>query len=402
MQFIKNLFGKTEKRATGVSNPSIARVLGISSPVEAASKLSTASNCISLISSTYASYDAVLYKLNKDGSPSPAAGHALYEILMNGTAGMSSFEIRLRLMRDLVTHGNCYAHVEFDADGKIKNLTPLACRNTVVEALGNGRLIYRHSDPLRNYNQTVYRQDDIFHGKWMPVEYMGRSPIELAALSMGIAVGVEEATKADAERGFRAGGILSAPGAIGPETASRLKAHLETDYMGADGAGKIVVAGDGLTLTRFSLSNKDAELVENRKFNSFMVAQAYGVPGQICGLPFESSWNSASEANRQFVSLCMEPWSKTLNDQLAAFALSSRERKAMYISNNWQSLISGSLTDRASAYSSMLTSGLITANEARAVFDLPRVDGGDELRVPLNAATVSGAVNGKPAAGAVA
>ncbi|MFB2563468.1 phage portal protein [Rhizobium sp. IMFF44] len=385
---IMSFFGLEKREAIPVSDPQIARIFGIGSSAETASKLSTAARCISLLASTYASYDAVLYKLQKDGSPTPAVDHPLYGILMDGTPDMSSQEIRTRLMSDFVRHGNAYAHVEFDQNGKITNLKPLAFRDTVVEALGNGRLLYRHSDPLRNNVQTVYSQDSIFHAKWMPLGFMGRSPIELAALSMGIAVGVEEATKADAERGFKASGILTAPGAIGDDTAKRLKEMFESQYLGPDAAGKIAVVGDGLTFEKFSLSNRDAELIENRKFNAYLVAQAYGVPADVAGLPFHSTWSSATEANRQFVNLAATPWSRALNDQLAAFVLTSRERKAMWIANDFSALIAGSLQERAAAYGSLVVNRIMTTNEARTAFDLPHKEGGDDLVTPLNVAAI--------------
>ncbi|SCB40763.1 phage portal protein [Rhizobium multihospitium] len=386
---IMAMFRRSEKRdAVSVNDPALARILGVASSAETASKLSTSARCISIIATTYASYDSILYKIQKDGSPSPAVDHPLYNILMDGTASMSSQEIRTRLMKDFVRHGNAYAHVEFDQHGKITNLTPLAFKDTVVEALGNGRLRYRHSDSLRNFVETVYSQDSIFHAKWLPDGFMGRSPIELAALSMGIAAGVEEATKTDAEQGFRASGILTAPSAISDEAAKRLKATFENNYMGPQAAGKIAVAGDGLTFERFTPSNKDSELIENRRFNAYLVAQAYGVQPDVAGLPFHSTWSSATEANRQFVNLTMTPWSNALNSQLAAFVLSSRERRAMYIANDFSSLIAGSLQDRAAAYASLTTSGIMSVNESRAVFDLPRIDGGDGLRVPLNTAGI--------------
>ncbi|NTF48509.1 phage portal protein [Rhizobium rhizogenes] len=386
---IMGLFGKSEKReAVGVSDPAIARVLGLPTPIDRASKLATASRAISLISGAYASSDVTLFT-TKSGSPVPNAAHPLHDVIMNGTAELSAYELKYALMSDLVQHGEAYAHVEFDQHGKLTNLTPLSWNNMNVEFLGNGRIVYRWSDPLRNFNQTVFSQSEILHVKHRPLNGRGRSPIQLAALSMGIAVDVETATAANARRGFSAGGLLSAPGAIGDDTAARLKKSLEDDYSGPDAAGKIIVAGDGLQLTQFSLSNRDAELIEHRKFNAYTVAQAYGLPPESLGIVFSSSWGSAQASNQQLVSHGLEHWSQLLNQSIVAFVMSQRERRQNYLASDFSAYTRGTLQDVAAAYSSLTSSGVMTANEARGVFDLPAKSGGDQLRVPLNTAAIA-------------
>ncbi|MGG6893812.1 phage portal protein [Rhizobium sp. BR 315] len=386
---IMSFFGKSEKRSSiGIGDPAITRILGNHSPLETATNLSTASRAISLISGAYASSDATLYKTAKGGSPVEADTHALYDLMLNGTRDLSAYELKHALMSDLVTYGECFAHVEFDQNGKPTNLTPLSWNNMIVEFLGNGRIVYRWMNPLFNFNQTVYGQSDILHVKHRPFNGRGRSPIQLAALSMGIAVAVEDATSTAAQSGFSAGGILSAPGAISDETAARLQKTVQDNFSGTDKAGRVMVAGDGITLQQFALSAKDSELVANRQFNAYLVAQAYGTPPETVGLPFNSSWGSAQQSDIQLVSHCLNPWSQLLNQSITAFVLSPRERRTFYLASDYSDMTSGTLQDQAAAYASLTTSGIYTKNEAREVFDLPSLPGGDALTTPFNVAAI--------------
>jgi HK97 family phage portal protein len=390
-KFTLGVFGKSEKRgAVPTSDPQIARIFtnGISISNDLASKMATASRCISLVAGAYASSDQILYKQTKDG-PVEADNHPLHSLLLNGTASLSGYELKHRLMESLLTHGESFAEIIFDDNGKPTDIIPHAWGNVVVEAFGNGRLLYRVSDPLRNYTQRVLTQDSMFHAKYRPVEYRGISPIQAASLSMDISYQTESAVQTEATSGFQASGMLSAPGAISDEAATRLKSTIENGYSGTAGRGKIIVAGDGLEWSDLSTSATDRQLLESRQWNSYQIAAAYGLPPESVGLVMHSSWSSSEESNRMLVATGLENWAQCLNQQLAAFVLSYRERRTLYIAADFSKMTSGNLQTKAAAYASLVTSGILTINESRSQgFDLGAIDGGDKLRVPLNTAGI--------------
>ncbi|ACM27994.1 phage portal protein [Rhizobium rhizogenes] len=395
MGILKNLFGKPETRSASISisDNAIGTLFGTN--CSEATKHATASAAIWLISSQYASTDTVLYS-TRSGSPKPALASPLYDIMLNGTATISAFELKLQLMSDLL-QGECFALVDYDEAGKLVDLKPLPAANTSVELLGNGKVRFVYSDPLRNYVQTVYSSSQVFHGKHRPLNGRGRSPLSLAALSVSTAVSVETAVANSAANGFKASALLSAPGAISDEIATRLQKAMSDNYSGANNAGKIMVAGDGMTVSSLASTNRENDANELRKLNAYAIASAFGVPGESVGLPWDSSWGSAQQSSISLVQNALNPWSSSLNSQLAAFLLSPSQRRYTYLANDYRHLVEGSLQDKASAYSSLTSSGVMTVNESRAVFDLPAVPGGDELRVPLNTAAITAGNNGATA-----
>jgi HK97 family phage portal protein len=77
--------------------------------------------------------------------------------------------------------------------------------------------------------------------------------------------------------------MLTAPGSISPETASRLKADFQTKYSGAN-LGKVAVAGDGLKFEAFTMSAVDAQLIEQLRWTAEDVCRAFGVPPYKIGV----------------------------------------------------------------------------------------------------------------------
>ncbi|NTF55545.1 phage portal protein [Agrobacterium rhizogenes] len=374
-----------------VSDPNFSIFGTIANPSNEATKLATASAAIWLISSQYAGTDTVLYS-TRSGSPKPAVTNPLHDLMLNGTASMSAFELKMQLMSDLL-QGECFALVEYDEAGKLADIKALPAANVSVEFLGNGKVIYRYSDPLRNYVQTVYTAAQVFHGKHRPLNGRGRSPLSLAALSVSTAVSTETAVANSAASGFKASAVLTAPGAVSDEVAGRLSKAMQEGYSGAQKAGRIVVLGDGMAISSLSSSNRENDANELRKLNAYAIASAFGVPGESVGLPWDSSWGSAQQSSIQLVQNALNPWSASLNGQLSAFLLSPSQRRYTYLANDYRHLVEGSLQDKAAAYSSLTSSGVMTLNEARAVFDLSAMDGGNDLRIPLNTGQANTASN---------
>ena len=58
--------------------------------------------------------------------------------------------------------------------------------------------------------------------------------------------------------------------------------------------------------------------------------------------------------------------------------------KWYFVRFNIDDLMRGDLKTRAEYYNTLLQAGVLTANEVRAFENLPVVDGGDALRIPVN------------------
>ena len=75
--------------------------------------------------------------------------------------------------------------------------------------------------------------------------------------------------------------MLTAPGQISDETATRVKTYWETEFSG-ENAGKVAVLGDGLKYEPMTMSAVDAQLIDQLKWTAENVCVAFHVsPSKI-------------------------------------------------------------------------------------------------------------------------
>lgn len=173
----------------------------------------------------------------------------------------------------------------------------------------NGDVFYElNADKLSGVEQTVVvPAREIIHDRFNTLFHplVGVSPIFAAGLAAthGLAI-LQQATKFF-QNGSRPGGILTAPGAISDETATRLKEAWQTNYTG-ENAGKVAVLGDGLKYEAAATASKDAQLIEQLKFTAEMVCSVYHVPAYKIGLGTMPTNNNVQALNVEYYSQALQ------------------------------------------------------------------------------------------------
>lgn len=173
----------------------------------------------------------------------------------------------------------------------------------------NGDVFYElNADKLSGVEQTVVvPAREIIHDRFNTLFHplIGVSPIFAAGLAAthGLAI-LQQATKFF-QNGSRPGGILTAPGAIGDDTAARLKEAWQTNYTG-ENAGKVAVLGDGLKYEAMATASKDAQLIEQLKFTAEMVCSVYHVPSYKIGLGQMPTAGNVESLNIEYYSQCLQ------------------------------------------------------------------------------------------------
>lgn len=135
---------------------------------------------------------------------------------------------------------------------------------------------------------------------------VGISPLYAAALAATHATNIQRAGTRLAANGVRPSGILTAPGRIDPENATRLKETWESQYAGASGASKIAVLGDGLKFETLTMKAEDAQLIEQLKFTAEIVCSAYHVPPYKIGVGQQPTYNNVQALNVEYYSQCLQ------------------------------------------------------------------------------------------------
>jgi HK97 family phage portal protein len=205
--------------------------------------------------------------------------------------------------------GNTYALKARDGRGVVKRLYILDPKLVTPLVADDGSVFYEiNTDNLSGVTERiVVPAREIIHDRYNTFFHplVGLSPIFANGLAATQGLHIQSNSSRVFANGGTAPGILTAPGAIAPETADRLKTHWEENYSG-NNIGKIAVLGDGLKFERMALTAVDAQLIEQLKWSAEVVCSTYHVPPYKVGLGQMPSYNNVQALNTEYYSQCLQ------------------------------------------------------------------------------------------------
>ena len=154
---------------------------------------------------------------------------------------------------------------------------------------------------------------------------------------------------------------------------------------GGGSAGKIPLLEDGMEIKPYQFNAKEAQYAETKQLSREDVAAAYHVNPSLIWHTTSQTYASAKDNARALYSDCLGPTLQMLQQRINTFLLPMLGADPnTYVVFDLSEKLKGSFEERASILQSAVGGPYMTRNEARADMDLPPVDGGDQLIVPLN------------------
>lgn len=190
------------------------------------------------------------------------------------------------------------------------------------------------------------------------------------------------------ENGARMPGYVARPAGANwtDDQMRRFKESMRSVY-GKDGsnAGGMPVLEDGMEIkTSDVFSPQDANDLEGRRLSAIEVAAAFHIAPELVGAQ-QGNYSNIDAFRQMMYGPSLGPyisaWEGALNALLTP-ALS--DGRNLYIEANVEAKLRGSFEEQAKIMQSATGAPWLTRNEARAKQNLPPVEGGDELVVPLN------------------
>lgn len=185
---------------------------------------------------------------------------------------------------------------------------------------------------------------------------------------------------------------ITRPKDVAPWTDEQKKnfatAFREAWGSGGSKAGSIPIMEDGMEIKPFNTSFKENEWSQSVTLSREAVAAAYGVNPSLIWHSNTQTYASARDNARALYAECLGPIIQMLQQRLNAFLLPKVGANSdTYVEFDLTEKLKGSFEERASILQSACGGPWLTRNEARAENNLPPVEGGDELIVPLNVIT---------------
>ena len=165
-------------------------------------------------------------------------------------------------------------------------------------------------------------------------------------------------------------------------------AFRETWGRGGENAGKMPLLEDGMEIKPYQFNAKEAQYAETKQLSREDVAAAYHVNPSLIWHTTTQTYASAKDNARALYADCLGPMIQMIQQRVNAFLLPMiGSDPSLYVEFDLTEKLKGSFEERASILQASVGGPWLTRNEARADNNLPPIDGGDELIVPLNVIT---------------
>ena len=314
----------------------------------------------------------------------PARDHPLYRLLADQPNDFqTSFSFRETLVMHAVIGGDGYAFVNRAADGRVRELIPMApdqvscgwdkTRKEVKYAIGNDTM---PSDRVLHV-----------HGpSW--TGFSGLSALELAREAVGLSTAMRDSQSDLFAKGGRPSGVLATESELGPETVDRVRSQWAERY-GPNGDGGIAVLDGKWKFDPLRMTSADAQMLETMNFLIEEVARFLMVFPQMLMRADKPTYASVEQFFIAHVVHTLDPWMDRIEQEIKRTLIGYDEENAnVYPRFSREGLLRGAARDRAEFYKAALGAGgsppWMTQNEVRVLEQLNPVEGGDELVMPQN------------------
>jgi HK97 family phage portal protein len=159
-----------------------------------------------------------------------------------------------------------------------------------------------------------------------------------------------------------------------PQQKQTWREQWQSRYTGPSSTGQTPVLEDGMTFKQISYSSRDSEYVAARKLTREEVAAAYHIPLPMVGILDHATFSNIREQHKQLYSDCLGPWLEMLQE---AFELQlvpeAPDHNKIYLEFNIAAKLAGAFEEQTIALRAGTGRPFMTANEARARLNLPRI-----------------------------
>ncbi len=238
--------------------------------------------CVTLIASDIGKLRIKFVEQDNDGIWTEVMDSPYAEVLKRPNRYQTRIKFIEQWIVSKLIHGNTYVLKQRNARGVVEAMYVLDPTRVVPLVAPDGSVFYQ----LKRDDLSGVRGDDvtvpaseIIHDTMVALFHplVGVSPIYACGLAATQGVRIQTNSAKFFGNNSTPGGILTAPGAIGDDTALRLKQDWQSKYSG-DNAGKIAVLGDGLRYEAMAFNARDSQLIEQLKLSAETVCSCFHVP----------------------------------------------------------------------------------------------------------------------------
>ncbi len=210
-------------------------------------------------------------------------------------------------------------------------------------------------------------------------DHYGFSPMQAAAQAVDVHNAASRWSKALLDNAARPSGAIvysgaDGQGALAADQYERLQHEMEAYHQGAANAGRPMLLEGGLDWKPMGFSPSDMEFQKTKENAAREIAQAFGVPPMLLGIPGDATYANYQEAHRAFYRLTVLPLAgkvaAALAHWLGGFA---GEKLVLRVDPDQVPALAG---ERDQHWRRIADAAFLNDAEKRAMLGLPPQEGG--------------------------
>lgn len=391
---IKSFFNKTARPTLGADDERLLEWLGISGAPKKVLGEVTYFTCLKMLSETLGKMPIKFYQQTEKGI-GEAGVNAAYSLLKtrpNPQMTPTTFWGTVENNRN--HYGNAYVWIQrefkrkkYGGDIEIKNLwiMPSSDTSVIVDDRGvfgdAGDMYYWYTDKYSGESH-LFPSSDVMHFKTSTsFDGLTGAPVK-EILKASIKGGLESQKFMNSlyEGGLTARAALQYTGDLSPKLERKLVEKLEEYANGANNAGKFVPIPIGMKLEPLNIKLTDSQFFELKKYSALQIAGAFGIkPNQINDYEKSSYANSEMQNISFYIDTelyILKQYEEEINYKLLTLGETAEGKHFKF---NENVILRTDAKSQAEILTGYVQNGIYSPNEARALLNKPRQEGGDEL-----------------------
>lgn len=377
----------TEVGWTGMVLPGSAmqsRVKGLP-PVTplSAQRHATVFACCNNIAGDHAKLPLEVWQRNSAGREVRVESHPATHLLnVEASPGVAAMVARFALMYAFCLRGRAYAWAPRDGAGELIMLD-LAHVDMVTERQTGRARVYDFQDGDGIQRRSVSRT--MVHLRYMAEDgWTGRSPIQVAAESMGLALAGQEAAARSASGTITRAYIRMANVYEDEEDYHRNARRIANAIRDPELNGMPLLAETDEIKT-LDMSAADQQLLDSRKFDREQIAAVYRMPPSKLQMLEHGVKANGEQQAIDYRSECLSHWGGFYEAQLGLTLLTEGERRAgLFLRHDYDQMMMATTRERYEALRLMVGGPWGTWQEGRRMEGLPDLPPGETPYPPPN------------------
>ena len=319
---------------------------------------------------------------------------ALSRLLRAPNAYQTPSDFLVHLIRSLLYTGNSYWIAQRNDRQEVEALhwtDPRSCRVREIRVQGQvfSEIFYEIGDnPLLNLaslsdNSLVVPARDVLHVKLDTRRNPLIGETWLSALGPDLATDAAIHNSAATFSGnmSRPSGVLTTDLQIKQPDVEALRARWNEQAKGLN-AGGVPILTHGLKFQPISISNQDAQIIEQQKLTDQKIASVFGVPAILLGINDTATQKSTETIMAEWLASGLGFLINHIEQAFDAFiGLSALPAGREWTEFDTRVLLRSMFKDRIDGLARGVQGGIYSPNEARLLEGLPEAKDGDEPRV---------------------